>query len=183
MPSVPRNVVHAANQALRTLAAGPENDIPRRILKRIKMDGYGCTAVVPDPPAQPRGWTYTAGLCLYRMPELVIAHMPSQEAIVYLDHAAGVQRGGLTLAQAGTLVMADGSEWAVAPCDPRATWYGLRQTMRLFGGTHQVRALRLLPPPELRWEPGSSWAGYRCRCGCGKPATPGRQEGTVSVAH
>lgn len=156
---------------LRALADDPADPADsgsesRRILMRIKLDGYACTAVVPAPPLEPWGWTYTVGMCLYRKPDLVIAHMPAQQAITYLDHAVSLQRAGTTLKPGVPLAMPDGSTWKVDALDPKGTFCGLRWTMKLFGGTHVVRALQLMPPPPLQWAPGSSWAGHRCACGC-----------------
>lgn len=155
-----RTAVQIANQMLRVLPAADENNVARELLKQIKKNGYGCTAVMPVPSRQARGWTYTVGLCLYGLPELVIAHMPAHLATAYLGHAAAVQRGGVTLRDTDVLVMGDGSLWTAVAHDPRATLYGLRHAMRLFGSTYRVRALRLTPPQTLQWPPGSSWTGY-----------------------
>lgn len=145
----------------------------RELLAVARRNGYACTALLPDPPQTPVGWTYTVGLCVARFPELVIADMPAQKAIVYIASVAQamlLQR--LALRTGDDITMFDGSSWHAFEQLPKATHYGVPSALRLYGERQQVRAVRLVPPPELAWVPGTIWPGYTCECGCAPTDDP-----------
>lgn len=155
------------------------NPLERELLRRVRREGFTVTALIPDPPADPLGWTYTVGLCLSHRPELVIADMPADQAVDYIGQVGDLVRDGLRLREGDQITMAsDGTLWQVRQQNPRDFFYGVPMAFRLFGERHVIRALRLQPPPQLTYPQGVRWSGLRCECGCGDPLDLMRQRGS-----
>ena len=145
--------------------ARPVNHLETQILSRVRRYGWAMAALVPNPPDDPLGWTYSVGMCFRGQPEMVIPDMPGVQAAGYLREAIELVCDGLKLRNGDVLSM-QGTVWQVEAQNPRASAYGTPTTLRLFGGRFVVRALRLVPPPSLTYPPGIRWSGHHCECGC-----------------
>lgn len=141
--------------------------IERELRESVAHKGFALTAMIPTPPQEPVGWTYTVGMTKHKMPELVVPDMPGQLAAVYLDKLARCLLDTKVRLYAGAVVrMHDDTDWQVQAHQPRATSYGVHWAMRLYGDRHTVKALRVCPPMRLTTPPGTRWPGYVCECGC-----------------
>lgn len=135
--------------------------------EKVRELGFAITALIPDPPREPVGWTYTVGMTRHGLPELVIADMPGQRAGLYLQNLGRAVLGSKVVLRPGASVrMHDASVWRVKAQHPRATAYGVHWAMRLYGERRTVQAVAVVPPPSLATRPGERWAGYLCQCGC-----------------
>lgn len=152
----------------------------RRFHARIKQDGHTFIAVVPDPPGQILGWTYTVGLTLARLPELVVPDVSPATAMPCLEHAITFMRTHKIIPRMqDQILMADGSLWDVAEQQPKDSDYGLPWAMRLYGERHPVRALRLTAPPHMAPRPGSRWSPGYNTCQCGNTAHHQKTVGSI----
>ena len=155
----------------------------RELRDSIAKLGYALTAMIPSPPREPVGWTYTVGMTLRQMPELVVADMPGARAALYLQKLGDELLAREKVLRPGDQVrMHDATVWDVRAQHPRATCYGVHWAMRLFGERHTVRAVAVVPPPRLATPPGELWPGYVCGCGCRQTdplATVRHQVGSV----
>lgn len=160
--------------------AKPVNNLETQILARVRNFGWAMAALVPNPPGDPLGWTYSVGMCLRGLPELVIPDMPGLQAAGHLRRVIELACDGVRL-RAGDSLSIDGDTWLVEAQNPRDSAYGTPTTLRLFGARFVVRALRLMPPPSLAFPPGMRWSGHHCECGCASfdPLDEARHAGGV----
>jgi hypothetical protein len=157
--------------------------IERELRANVAGHGYSLTAMIPRPPKEPLGWTYTVGMTGHKMPELVVPDMPGHRAAVYLQKLADcLLASKVVLAPGAKVRMHDATVWQVRAQHPRATFYGVHWATRLYGERKPVRAVAVVPPVELATPPGELWPGYKCGCGCEKTdplAAVGHRVGSV----
>src|SRR5262245_31048335 len=77
--------------------ATPVNGLETQILNRVRGYGWAMAALVPNPPGDPLGWTYSVGMCLRGLPELVIPDMPGLQAAGRLRKVIDLACGGMKL--------------------------------------------------------------------------------------
>jgi hypothetical protein len=135
------------------------------LLRGVREFGYSVTASLPEPHRP--GYSYSVGLAVHKLPELLIADMPANLAVDYLQTVIDSSRRRGVFPQRGDkCVMCDGSIWDVASGDAKDAEYRVLWALRLYGDRYRVRVLRLVPPPNLRYPKYSPWQNCRCDCGC-----------------